>query len=81
MKQVGEAVNIAIQENQVDASDWPLNDLACELAWWVDFFNISFFKDEVVPVPAISFERTKDHKSWALCDWKERFWVEGEYQY
>jgi len=59
MRQVGEAVNVAIQENQVEASDWPLNDLASELAWWVDFFNIAFFKDEVVPVPAISFERTK----------------------
>ena len=46
-------------ENEKDAYDWVLNDLAWELYWWVDFFNIAFFKDQLVPIPVISFERTK----------------------
>jgi hypothetical protein len=59
MRYLGESVNLALLQNQQDASDWLLNDLACELAWWIDLFNIAFFRDEPVPVPAISFERTK----------------------
>jgi len=36
-----------------------LNELARELYWWVDFFNIALFKNQSVPVPAISFEKTR----------------------
>ena len=36
-----------------------LNELARELYWWVDFFNIAFFKAQQVPCPAISFEKTR----------------------
>ena len=57
-RQLNERINIAIMENEKDAHDWALNDLASELYWFVDFFNIAFFKGQPVPVPAISFERT-----------------------
>ena len=39
--------------------DWGLNELAWELYWWADFFNIAFFKVQPVPVPVISFEKTR----------------------
>ena len=35
-----ESVNIAIMENETSAADWALSDLAFELYWWADFFNI-----------------------------------------
>ncbi len=46
-------------ENEKSVTDWSLYDLAWDLYWWSDFFNIRFFKDEPVPVPAISFESTR----------------------
>ena len=57
-KPMAETVNIQIMENEKSVSDWELNSLALELYWWVDLFNIAFFKERPVPVPAISFERT-----------------------
>jgi len=56
---LNERINIHIMENEKDAHDWELNALASELYWWVDFFNIAFFGEQPVPVPAISFEKTK----------------------
>jgi hypothetical protein len=56
---LNEPINIAIMENEKDADDWLLNEFAIELYWWVDLFNIVFFKDQPVPIPAISFEKTK----------------------
>lgn len=58
-KQLNERINIEIMENEKGAHDWALNALSVELYWWCDFFNIAFFKDQPVPVPALSFERTK----------------------
>jgi hypothetical protein len=58
-RQINESINIAIMDNEKSAHDWGLNQLAWELYWWVDFFNVAFFKNQPVPVPAISFERTK----------------------
>jgi hypothetical protein len=58
-KPLNERINIHIMENEKEAHDWELNTLASELYWWVDFFNIAFFMDQPVPVPAISFEKTK----------------------
>jgi SprT-like family protein len=58
-RKLNESINIHIMENEKDALDWELNDLARELYWWVDFFNTAFFKSQPVPVPAISFEKTK----------------------
>lgn len=57
-KPMGETINIQIMENEKSVNDWELNSLAWELYWWVDLFNIAFFKERPVPVPAISFERT-----------------------
>jgi len=54
-----ETINISIRDNEINATDWPLNESARELYWWVDFFNATFFKEEPVPVPAISFEKTR----------------------
>jgi len=59
MKILNESINIAIMENEINAHDWILSDLAWDLYWWVDFFNIAFFKTEQVPIPVVSFEKTK----------------------
>ena len=58
-QQLKEPINIAIMENEKSAYDWALSNLAWQLYWWVNFFNIAFFRDESVPVPVISFQRTK----------------------
>jgi hypothetical protein len=58
-RQLNESINEAIMNNEKGAYDWVLNDLVWELYWWVDFFNIAFFKEQPVPVPAISFEKTR----------------------
>jgi len=51
-------INVAIMENELSA-DWEMNNLAWELYWWVDFFNAVFFKGEPVPIPALTFEKTR----------------------
>jgi len=56
---VNESINIHIMENEKNLQDWKLSSLARELYWWVDFFNIAFFKAQPAPTPAISFEKTK----------------------
>lgn len=58
-QKLNEPINIAIMENEKSVTDWPLSNLAWQLYWWTDFFNIAFFKDQAVPVPVISFQRTK----------------------
>jgi hypothetical protein len=57
-RQLNESINIAIMDDN-SAHQWRLNELAWELYWWVDFFNITFFKKQPVPVPVISFEKTR----------------------
>lgn len=47
-----EKINIQIMENELSASDW-------ELYWWVSFFQIAFFKAEPVPIPTLTFEKTR----------------------
>jgi len=54
---LNERVNIEVKDNEIN-SDWHLSRLAHELYWWYDFINILFFKEEPVPVPVISFEKT-----------------------
>jgi len=56
---INDRINLEIMDNELSAIDWEMNQLAWTLYWFVDFFNICFFKDQPVPVPAISFERTK----------------------
>lgn len=46
-------------DNELTATDWELNGLVWELRWWIDFFNLAFFKAEPVPIPALTFERTR----------------------
>ena len=58
-RQLNESINEAIMNNEKGAHDWVLNDLVWEIYWWVDFFNIAFFKEQPVSVPAISFEKTR----------------------
>lgn len=58
-KLLNEPINVAIRENEKMVTDWPLSDLAKELYLWTDIFNITFFKEHPVPVPAISFEKSK----------------------
>jgi len=58
-KRTCEQINIDIRDNELSTSDWAMNPLAWELYWWVDFFNIVFFKGEPVPTPALTFERSR----------------------
>ena len=51
-----EQVNYEIRDNQLQADDWDLYLLGWELHWWVDAFNILFFKDTPAPVPVLTFE-------------------------
>ncbi len=59
MNNMNESVNIAIMENELSAIDWDLNPLVNELYWFVDLFQIVFFKDQPVPIPALTFEKTR----------------------
>ncbi len=54
-----EQINIDIRENELSTCDWNLNPLAWELYWWIDFFNIAFFRRQPVPTPALTFERSR----------------------
>jgi hypothetical protein len=58
-RQLSESTNEPIMNNGKGVHDWVLNDLIWEIYWWIDFFNIAFFKVQPVPVPAISFEKTR----------------------
>jgi len=58
-KRTCEQINIDIRDNELSTCDWAMNPLAWELYWWVDFFNIVFFKGEPVPTPALTFERSR----------------------
>jgi hypothetical protein len=58
-RQLNESISVAITNKEKGAYDWVLNDLVWELYWWVDFFNITFFREQPVTVPAISFEKTR----------------------
>ena len=54
-----ETINLQIMENELSATDWNLNPLAWDLYWWVDLFQAAFFKDEPVPIPVLTFERSR----------------------
>jgi hypothetical protein len=54
-----EKINVEIMENELSATDWELHPLAWELWWWVDFFQIAFFRDTPVPTPALTFEKSR----------------------
>ncbi|MCF8070064.1 MAG: hypothetical protein K9L30_15895 [Desulfobacterales bacterium] len=50
-------INDALRENEIYRDDWELNPVANDLYWFVDFFNIAFFKEQKVPTPVLTFER------------------------
>ncbi len=56
-RKLTESINIAIMENEKSVTDWELHNLAWELYWWVDLFNLAFFEGEKIPMPAISFDK------------------------
>jgi len=59
MQNLTEKINVQIMENELSAIDWELNPLAWELYWWVSFFQVAFFKNEPLPIPALTFERAR----------------------
>jgi hypothetical protein len=59
MRKLAEKINIEIMENELSATDWELNPLAWELYCFVDLFQIAFLRDTPVPIPALTFERTR----------------------
>ena len=73
MKPKTESINIHIMENEKNLDDWKLSDLARELYWWVDFFNISFFKDHPVPVPATIEQATPIGKAFKAMSNKDAY--------
>lgn len=52
-----EAINQYSSEKELD--DETLADLAHEIYWWVDLFNIALFRDQPVPVPVITFTKSR----------------------
>ncbi|MGB6012977.1 MAG: hypothetical protein WBI57_17085 [Desulfobacterales bacterium] len=52
-------INLAIMENELSATEWALNSLAWELYWWVNAFQMMFFKHEPVPIPALTFGKAR----------------------
>jgi hypothetical protein len=58
-RQLNEAINVAIMENEKEVYDWELSELANELYWWSDLFNIVFFRKHKVPVPVLTFEKSR----------------------
>jgi hypothetical protein len=56
---LNDPINIEIRENEKTRTDRALHDLAEIMYQWTDIFNTEFFKDHLVPVPAISFEKEK----------------------
>jgi hypothetical protein len=51
-------INQHIIQNELSATDWALSDIAHELYWWVDLFNLAFFSTQPVPTPVLSFQKT-----------------------
>jgi len=56
---INEKINIEIMENELSTTEWELNGLVCELRWWIDFFNIVFFQVQPVPIPVLTFEKSR----------------------
>ena len=56
---VTDKINVEIMDNELKATDWELHGLASELRWWIDFFSAAFFKDQPIPLPVLSFEKTR----------------------
>jgi hypothetical protein len=59
LNRINDQINEEIMENELAAHDWELNNLIWELSWWIKFFNIGFFKNQPVPLPVLSFQKTR----------------------
>jgi len=59
LNRINDHINEEIMENELAASDWELNSLIWELSWFIQFFNIAFFKEQPVPLPVLSFQKTR----------------------
>lgn len=71
------SINKRIRDNEIYTTDWSLNPVSNELYWFVDFFNMAFFKDQPVPTPVLTFESTNvknlgyyriGYNDWAIKD-------------
>jgi len=62
-----EKINLQIKENELSAIDWELNSIVWELYWWVDLFQMVFFKDMPVPLPVLTFERKRVNSLGYYC--------------
>ena len=54
-----ENADIQIMENEFPTVDRELNRMALDLYWWMNLFQIVFFKDASVPIPVLTFKRTR----------------------
>jgi len=77
-RKLDERVNIEIMANELDAMDWELNSLVWDLYWFVDLFNIVFFKGESVPIPALTFEKSRVNNLGFYCIGRNDFAVKNQ---
>jgi hypothetical protein len=54
-----ENADIQVMENEFPTLDRELNRMAWDLYWWMNLFQIAFFKDAPVPIPVLTFKRTR----------------------
>lgn len=52
-------INKEIMENELAATEWELYDLVWELDWWMAVFQAIFFRDTPLPIPLLTFEKTR----------------------
>ena len=56
---IHKSTNVTFAKNKKNTHNWAHKDLARELYKWIDIFNNAFFKEQPVPVDAISFENKR----------------------
>ena len=56
---IHKSTNVIFAKNKKNTHNWAHKDLARKLYSWIDIFNNAFFKEEPVPVDAISFENKR----------------------
>jgi hypothetical protein len=56
---IHKSTHVTFARNKKNRHNWAHKDLARELYKWIDIFNNTFFKEQPVPVDAISFENKR----------------------